>query len=379
METRPPSHLVMLGAAPETRGSIASVVETYRAHGLFERWPIDYIATHSDGGFAHEAKRLFKGLRRFAELLARHRRVVVHAHCAPRAGFWRECLFMALAFAARCPVILQLHGGGFERFYDTSSTPARAAIRYVLEHAAWVVAPSESLRAWTRSITRHANIVCIPNPVTIPPRASLQAAHHAGRPNMVLFLGRLEADKGVFDLLDAVAALREAVPDVRLVCAGDGERGRVTRYAERLGIADAVKFTGWVGPSGKRALLEAAAAFALPSYVEGLPASLLEAMAAGVPAVASPIGGVPEVLADGVSGFLVAPGDRAALARLLRKLLLDRKLGERIGMAARESVRLRFAPERIIPRLEELYADAGLSATGEIAPRVPDTGMREAA
>ena len=114
--------------------------------------------------------------------------------------------------------------------------------------------------------------MCLPHPVAA--LAAAQVAPHASRPNLILFLGRLEAAKGIFDLLEAVAALRAAVPDVRLVCAGDGNRIAVARYAERLGIADAVKFTGWVGPSGKRALLETAAVFALPSYREALPIGL---------------------------------------------------------------------------------------------------------
>ena len=131
------------------------------------------------------------------------------------------------------------------------------------------------------------------------------------------------------------------------------------RHAEKLGIRDAVSFTGWVGPSGKRALLENAAVFALPSYDQALPASLLEAMDAGVPVVASSVGGVPEMVAEGVTGFLVVPGDVATLQRLLRKLLLDRALGARIGAAARQSVRLRCAPERALARLEALYGALG--------------------
>ena len=76
----------------------------------------------------------------------------------------------------------------------------------------------------------------------------------------MLFLGHMAPDKGVFDLLEALAAVSVDVPDLRLVCAGDGDRVAVARYAERLGIAELVKFTGWVGPSGKRALFEAAGA-----------------------------------------------------------------------------------------------------------------------
>jgi glycosyltransferase involved in cell wall biosynthesis len=216
-------------------------------------------------------------------------------------------------------------------------------------------------------------VSCIPSPVVLQ-----QAAPETSRPNLILFLGRLEQAKGVFDLLEAVSALRSALPDVRLVCAGGGDRRAVERYAERLGIRDAVKFTGWVGPSGKRALLENAAAFVLPSYTAGQPVSLLEAMAAGVPVIASPVGGIPEVVVDGVTGFLVAPGDTATLQRLLRKLLVDRKLGERMGAAARESVCLRFAPERTIPRIEEIYSAVGLCTLGVSSSMVPPQ-MREAA
>jgi glycosyltransferase involved in cell wall biosynthesis len=161
------------------------------------------------------------------------------------------------------------------------------------------------------------------------------------------------------------------VPDVRLVCAGDGDRIGVARYAERLQIADAVKFTGWVGPSGKRALLEHAALFALPSYDEALPVSLLEAMSAGVPVVASPVGGIAEVVADGKSGYLVAPGDKMSLQRAIRKILLDKSLAQRLGAAARETARLRFAPERALAALEGIYDALGVNGRAERPTGLP--------
>ena len=355
------SRLVMFGAAPETRGSIAAVVEAYRAHGLFKRWTIDYLPTHGAGSVGRNAKLALDALRRFGLLLARHGRMPVHLHVSARGNAARDAAFAATVLAAGCPLVVQLHGAGFER------THAGAFMRRTFERAACVVIPSESLRAWVRSVARSANIVCLPTPVAgeVPATSSPS--------NLVLFLGRMEAAKGIFDLLEALAALRGAIPDVRLVCAGDGDRVTVAHYAERLGIADAVKFTGWVGPSGKRALFEAAAVFALPSYDEALPVSLLEAMAAGVPPVASAVGGIPEVVVDGVSGCLVAPGDKSSLERALRRLLTDRALAQRISAAARETARVRHAPERALPKLEEIYASLGVEAIApKIATRVVD-------
>ncbi len=177
---------------------------------------------------------------------------------------------------------------------------------------------------------------------------------HAGSQSA---LGRLHADKGIYDLLDALSQLRAAVPDVRLVCAGEGERAAVARYAERLGIGDAVKFTGWVGPSGKRALLESAAVCALPSYDEGMPLGLLEAMAAGVPVVATRVGGVPDIVEDGVSGILVEPGSPLALAGAIVRVLGDRETRERLAAgAAATADRWRQTPDEYAARLESLVA-----------------------
>ena len=337
----------MLGAAPETRGSIAAVVDAYRAHGLFKRWPIRYLATNN-----HLALKAARGL--LAELA--HGAVAVHAHVSVR-GFWRDAALIGAALAARAPVLLHLHGTGFERFHDQCDVMTRTLMRTLLERAAGVLVPCESVRAWTRFAAKQAHVVTLPNPVALEP-----VTKDPYRPNLVLFLGHLAPDRGIFDLLEAVAAVRTTVPELRLVCAGDGDRIAVAAYAERLGIAEAVKFTGWVGPSGKRALFESAAVLAAPSYDAALPMSMLEAMAAGVPVAAAAVGGIPEAVVDGVSGFLVAPGDSASLARVLKKVLADRELGARVGAAGRETVRLRYAAERVLPRLEELYAALGVTS-----------------
>jgi glycosyltransferase involved in cell wall biosynthesis len=358
--------IVMLGTAPQTRGGVSAVLAAYRAAGLFERWPIDYVATHCEGGAAAKLLAAARGLRRFLALLSAHRRVLVHVHCASRASFWRKAVFMAIAHAARCPVILHLHGGGFARFYEEECGPlGRWLVRRLLARAACVIALSERWRSWLARLGATTNLVCLPNPVELP-----SAVAPRGPRNVVLFLGRIEPAKGIHELLDAFAGLRAGMPDALLVCAGEGDIEAAMRHAQRLGLADSVRFPGWIDGAEKRAWLARAALFVLPSHAEGLPMSLLEAMAAGLPVVASAVGGVPDVVHDGVNGFLVAPGDRVALLRALAKVLRDPQLGASLGAAGRAAVRARHAPGEVLAQLDRIYAGFVLAGAASAAPRL---------
>ena len=96
------SRILMLGAAPQMRGSIAAVVDGYRSHGLFKRWPVTYLATHGDEGLVQNARLFALAARDFGFALGQHGQMVVHAHVTAGAGFWRQAPFMAAAPAARC-------------------------------------------------------------------------------------------------------------------------------------------------------------------------------------------------------------------------------------------------------------------------------------
>jgi glycosyltransferase involved in cell wall biosynthesis len=366
----------MLGTA--TNGGILAVVEAWSAQGLFERWPIDYLPTHCEGNALRKLLAALKALVSLLLTILRHGPVILHVHAASDVSFWRKAIFMAVGMSASCPVIFHLHGGRFAHFYQAECGPmARRIIRFFLDRAASIIVLSEAWRDWVKSVSVNPEVVCIPNPVLEPAERTAPAAR-----NTILFMGLLCRGKGIFDLLDAVRVLRASVPDVRLVCAGDGDLHAVVQHAKRLGISDAVKFPGWVRGAEKQAWMQRAAVFVLPSYAEGMPMSLLEAMAAGIPAVSTAVGSVPEVVTDGVDGFLIAPGDTAALERVLRRLLHDPELASRVGAAARETVRLRFAADRVLARLERVYAAAGLvprTRPAAVSPSDPARRMRKAA
>jgi glycosyltransferase involved in cell wall biosynthesis len=169
--------------------------------------------------------------------------------------------------------------------------------------------------------------------------ALFQPVRHQGEGTRLLFVGRLAGVKGLPVMLQAMAELKRRRPDIKLTVAGDGpERKSLEAMAERLGVKDRVDFLGYRSQSQVRELLAQTDVFVLASFAEGVPVVLMEAMAAGVPVVSSHIAGIPELVEDGVSGYLVPPGDPAALVERVDELLGDAALRNRLGAEGRRKV-----------------------------------------
>ncbi|MEO1773398.1 MAG: glycosyltransferase [Pseudomonadota bacterium] len=160
----------------------------------------------------------------------------------------------------------------------------------------------------------------------------------------LLFVGRLSAIKGVALLLRAVAALAETHPDLTLTLVGDGpEAPGLKAEAEALGIADRVTFTGYLSQDEVAERLAATDVFVLPSFAEGVPVVLMEAMAAGRPVIAPQVAGVPELVEHGVSGFLVPPGDLKRLTGSIDALIRRPEVCVDMGEEGRRRVRAAFS------------------------------------
>jgi sugar transferase (PEP-CTERM/EpsH1 system associated) len=171
---------------------------------------------------------------------------------------------------------------------------------------------------------------------------------------VVAAVGRLHPQKDFPTLLRAMARVHEAVPGARLLVVGDGMlRGDLEAQARSLELSSSVVFTGQRADVPE--LLNAVDLFALSSLWEGLPNVVLEAMAAGLPVVGTRVGGVPEVVVDGVTGILVPPRDPEALASGIAQLLSDSELSQRMGDAGRARVVEQYSVERMVRETEVLY------------------------
>jgi glycosyltransferase involved in cell wall biosynthesis len=174
----------------------------------------------------------------------------------------------------------------------------------------------------------------------------------------ILNVARLTGVKGHPVLLEAVAKLRAGGRDVRLTIVGDGpERERLAERARELGIGDAVDLPGAVGQDRIREHFGAADAFCVPSFAEGVPVVLMEAMAMGLPVVATRVMGIGELVDDGEHGLLVPPARADLLADALAQLADDPDLRARGGAAGRRKVQAEFEQSDSAARLSELFAE----------------------
>ncbi|KDE54373.1 glycosyltransferase family 4 protein, partial [Methanoculleus sp. MH98A] len=173
-----------------------------------------------------------------------------------------------------------------------------------------------------------------------------------------VFVGRLHPVKGVQYLIEAVAIVHQEIPDVKLVIVGDGiERSRLDELAEKLNLNGCIQFAGQVPQESIPQLMHQADVFVLPSLSEGLPVVLLEAMAAGLPIVATNVGGNPDIVEEGVNGYLVNAKNSEEIADRLLVLLQNDEIQEEISANNREKVEM-FTWDRVAEAVEEVYQKA---------------------
>jgi glycosyltransferase involved in cell wall biosynthesis len=275
-----------------------------------------------------------------------------------RGSFWRKSIVALIAYAAGRPYLLHLHGSEFMTFFDQECGLIRKSfVRVTFKHASLVLVLGPQ---WQRDVLRicpEANVEVLPNGVPVP--SDDRPIKNELVPQ-ILTLGRLGCRKGTYDLLRAFSIVVQRDPSVRLVCAGDGEIPEARVLARDLGIESKVDFPGWLSPDQTRGQLRRATMFVLPSYAEGLPMALLEAMSYGLPVITTPVGGIPEVVSHDETGLLVNAGDVEALASAIIELLNHPSARARLGGAARAQVTREHSLESVLRRIRQIYRRYGV-------------------
>ena len=279
---------------------------------------------------------------------------LVHIHSSAEVSFFRKSAFYWLARLWRRPVIWHLHSPNtdFERFYSRRDAAGRYA-RYVLGSCRHIVVLSDSWISLAENILPRDKLRVIYNPI---PRVVPDEESIPREPGRILYLAHLIQRKGFPLLIKAFANVAEEFPQARLVFAGSGELKEAKALCDELGIRSRVDFLGWIGEPQRTHELRRAGIFALPSYQEGLPMGVLEALAFGLAVVATPVGGIGDVVEDGRNGLLVKPGDDQQLAVALRSLLAEPALASRLATEGQRSV-AQFSPGALAGEWKALYLE----------------------
>jgi glycosyltransferase involved in cell wall biosynthesis len=315
---------------------------------------------------------------RLARLIREQRPRILHTHTAKAGTVGR--LAALLAGDARPEVVVHTFHGHVLRGYfgPVKSTAFRLLERLLARVTTRLIAVSPQVRddlvalgvasAEKFSVVR-LGIELDERLDTAVPGADARARLGIRPERFVVgWVGRMTGVKRTDDVLEALRLLRERGIDAVLLMVGDGpDRHHVEERASELGIVRHCLFLGY--QEDVSGWYRAFDAMILPSANEGTPVVVIEALAAGCPVVATSVGGVPDVVREGIDGFLVPPRDTEALAERLARLAQDPELRARMGAAGRESVPPRYAVERLVGDIDELYRSL-LAAPRSTAERV---------
>lgn len=314
------------------QGGIASVIKTYYDNNLEN---VIYLSSYkSKNSLGEFISFWFK----FFGILFRNKNLkIVHIHTSSKGSFLRKSMVMNVAKFFKKKTIMHIHGSEFKVFHDKSPQIVKKFIKNTFDKTDCIIVLSKQWKEIISDYTDNQNIQIVYNPIKIHEQNSLEKP-------LFLFMGRLGKRKGVFDIFEAGKNVnQEAIIDLY----GDGE-------IDKTLAPDNVKIHTWVSGKEKEDIFKNAGVLLLPSYNEGLPISILEAMSYGMPIISTPVGGILEAVENNVNGFIVDCGDTKALADKINELC-NKELRQKMGQESYRIVKEKFDVEIIKQRLKEIY------------------------
>ena len=352
------------------RGAVSGVsthLNLLFSAGLGQKVQLNYFQVGSEGRKENVLSRLLRLLASpvmLAAALLVTRTEIVHLNTSLNPlAYWRDLSYMVVARLCGSRVIYQVHGGKLPQQFAGDNPLLRTLLRASLSLAEVIVVLAQCEFDAYRDFMPGANLRVIPNAIDCAPYRALQRVPGAPQGALrLIYIGRLSRQKGLDEALAGLSLARAEGIEANLVIAGSGPdeaflRGRV----EALGLGPAVRFAGAVFGAEKMALLAEADVLLFPTYAEGLPYALLECMAAGIPAITTRVGAIPDVLISGLHGIFVPPRTVHPIAQAIGELARNRTLLAQMSAACRVRVATRYSLQRFAGDFSRVYLDADVS------------------
>jgi len=278
---------------------------------------------------------------------------VAHVHMASRNSFYRKSILIILLKFLRIPILLHLHGGGFHIFFNESSKIQQTYIKWIFNLVDITVVLSNSWKSWYEKTIDKGPSKVIYNGVknyklidTLPLNK---------RNPVILFLGKVGVEKGIEDLLYAFYSIIKSIPNVILKIGGNGALKETIKLVNKLGLENNVELLGWVNEDQKYKLLNEVQVYILPSYNEGLPMGILEAMSTGLVVISTNVGGIPEVIENNYNGLLIEPGKKEQITKTVISILNNKEKMLYLSKNAQKSFNKYFDSKIMTKKFEDTY------------------------
>ncbi len=294
----------------------------------------------------------WKSFIKYFYFLVRRRISIAHIHSSHGKSFYRKFFFVLVSSLFKVKTIFHLHSSLFDEFFISAEGIRKKLIEYVFRKADAVITLCEDWREKLEMKYRLGKHLVIYNPVSLTEREVRD--NRERKSGLILFLGFLIKTKGIYDLIEIAKRLSEEKVPCKLLVCGKGREEKSFLQKIKENSLKNVEFKGWVSGQEKTKILKESEIFFLPSYQEGIPMALLEAMSYGLPIISTRVGGIPEVVREGENGYLLQPGDINGFVKRIRSLLGDQERKESFGKRSR-SLAERFEKELISKEHLKLY------------------------
>lgn len=344
----------MVGVDQSTQGGMWTVVENYIKNKDFcKETNLKYIPTSITGSFIKKINFTFVSYIKIFFELSRKEYDIVHIHVSERGSVYRKYIVLLMARLFQCKTILHMHGAEFEVWYKNCSDKKKRFIKKVINKADRVLILGEYWKKFIRSLTEcPEKVQVLYNAVEVPEKNKYKI-----EARKLLFLGVVGERKGMDDLLAAMKNIdNELDEDIKLYIYGpDFSYGIEQRIRER-DLEHRVEYKGWLEKEQKEEVLDEIAVNILPSYNEGLPMTILETMARGIPNIATAIAAVPEVVSKD-NGVILVPGNIEDLQKAILTLTGNNKIRQDKSNKSFETIKNRFSLEKHICTVLQIYSE----------------------
>ncbi len=365
-------HICMIVPDPMVHGGIAAVTSGYYGSRLEKDFRITYVQSYCDGSKSDKLKKALKAYRQFREILRKDPPELVHIHSSFGPSFYRKLPFIEMAAGKGIPVVNHIHGSAFAEFYENASERKKRLVRRVYGRCSRMIVLTDHWKEVLSVTFPKERIDVVPNYSIVHPEVMEEEQLRLRQKNKeILYLGVLTEGKGMREMPEIIRQVTEKVPEASFVLGGVGDRELVTEGLPEKVQRDNVRFPGWVRGEEKERLLAQSMVFLLPSHMEAMPMSLLEAMGYGLPMVTTNVGGIPNLVGDGPQAQLADAGDSGQMAKALIRLLTDETAWKEASRASLQRAESEYGFEKHLDRIEAVYrkvlGEKGQSRSGHSA------------